>query len=159
MKWNFRLLSKMGPANYKFWAGIVTVAEGWVCCVCLQRCQQNFEKFFQCMENLAEKHSKFPQEWKKLRNLIPPKKERSAFRVRAFSEYCDVYWNFVDTSTLLTGALGCPTTEAGQRKRGGDETQFRSRATLALPLLLRVRCRGLDSWDSMLLNVSNKITI
>ena len=156
MKWNFRLLSKMGPANYKFWAG----DGGWrlSVSVCLQRCQQYFEKFFQCMENLADKHSKFPQEWKKLRNRIPPKKERSAFRVRAFSECCDVYRNFVDTSTTwLTGALGCPTTEAGQRKRGGDETQFRSKA--ALPLLLRVRCRGLDSWDSMLLNVSNKITI
>ena len=114
MKWNFRLLPKMGQSNYKFWMGIVTVAE----CVCLQRCrcQQTFEKFFQCMENMAEKHIKFPQEWKMLRNLIPPKKERSAFRVRAFFEYCDVYRNFVVTSTWLTGALGCPTTEAGQRK-------------------------------------------
>ena len=36
---------------------------------------------------------------KKLRNLIPPKKERSAFRVRTYFEYCDVYRNFVVTST------------------------------------------------------------
>ena len=126
-----------------------------VVCVCrgVNKISRNFSNVWRTWQRSIPNFHRNEKSWE----ILSPKKERSAFRVRAFSECCDVYRNFVDTSTTwLTGALGCPTTEAGQRKRGGDETQFRSRAAL---LLLRVRRRGLDSWDSMLLNVSNKITI
>ena len=141
MKWNFRLLSKMGQSNYKFWMGIVTVAE----CVCLQRCQQTFEKFFQCMENLAGREAhQISARMKKVKKSYPPKKGKVSFQGQGPLRIlwclpkfrCHLY--VTDRRAGLSHHGSRTKKREGETKRGGDETQFRSRATLTLLLLVQV---------------------